>query len=222
MEIRRTKNVATVIVFPIQKNDGTYITGAAGLDSEIDHWADGSAPNGFADCTNEAAEIGTTGIYSLALTQAECNYDYSVVQVKSSTTGALAQTILINRTNQQADVAAISGDSTAANNCELMFDGTGYAGGTTKLDVNVVSQANIDFGATQKASIATAILGAVFEGSLTIKSGLRVFLAALAGKSAGGGTGTRTFRDAADAKDRITATIDASNNRTAITLDGTD
>lgn len=38
-----------------------------------------------------------------------------------------------------SDVIAISGDTTAADNAELMFDGTGYAGGTTKLGVDVVS-----------------------------------------------------------------------------------
>lgn len=34
------------------------------------------------------------------------------------------------------NTAAISGDSTAADNCELMFDGTGYAGGATPLQVD--------------------------------------------------------------------------------------
>ena len=38
-----------------------------------------------------------------------------------------------------ADVTAISTDTTAANNAELFFDGTGYAGGTTKLGVDVVA-----------------------------------------------------------------------------------
>lgn len=57
------------------------------------------------------------------------------------------------------NVKLISDDATAANNCELMFDGTGYAGGTTKLDVNVASQADIDFGTTQKTSIGTAVNG---------------------------------------------------------------
>lgn len=40
------------------------------------------------------------------------------------------------------DTGAISGDTDAANNCELMFDGTGYAGGTTKLNVNTSTIAN--------------------------------------------------------------------------------
>lgn len=36
-----------------------------------------------------------------------------------------------------SNVKAISDDTTAADNAELMFDGTGYAGGTTKLSVEV-------------------------------------------------------------------------------------
>lgn len=35
------------------------------------------------------------------------------------------------------NVAAISADTTAADNCESMFDGTGYAGGTARLKVDV-------------------------------------------------------------------------------------
>ena len=37
------------------------------------------------------------------------------------------------------DVLSLSGDATAADNAELFFDGAGYAGGTTKLGVNLVS-----------------------------------------------------------------------------------
>jgi hypothetical protein len=49
---------------------------------------------------------------------------------------------------------------------------------------------------------------------------MRIILAATAGKSDGGGTSTINFRDAADIKNRITATVDANGNRTAVTLDG--
>lgn len=65
-----------------------------------------------------------------------------------------------------------------------------------------------------------AILDEVVEGTLTMRQMLRVFLSALAGKSTGGGTLSLTFRDEADAKARITATVDSNGNRTAITLDG--
>lgn len=64
------------------------------------------------------------------------------------------------------------------------------------------------------------ILDEVFEGALTVRQGLRLFLSVLAGKSAGGGGVTITMRDNADSKNRITATVDANGNRTAMTLDG--
>ncbi|MBL8012436.1 MAG: hypothetical protein JNN05_01175 [Candidatus Omnitrophica bacterium] len=95
LEIVRQKNVATRIVFPIVDADGDTVTGAAGLDSEIDEFADGSNPTGFADCTNEATEIGTSGVYYLNLTATEINQDYVVVQVKTTTSGAKTQIILI-------------------------------------------------------------------------------------------------------------------------------
>lgn len=98
LEIVRQKNVASYVVFPIMKNDGTLISGAAGLDSEIDTWTNAAAPDGFTDCTNEATEIGSTGQYYLSLSQAECNVDYAIIQTKSSTTGAVTQTILIRFT----------------------------------------------------------------------------------------------------------------------------
>jgi hypothetical protein len=65
-----------------------------------------------------------------------------------------------------------------------------------------------------------AMLDEIFEGTLTVLQGLRLFLSVLAGKSAGGGGATITMRDNADSKDRITATVDANGNRTAMTLDG--
>ena len=41
-----------------------------------------------------------------------------------------------------------------------------------------------------------------------------------AGKASGGGTTSISFRDNADSKNRIVATVDSSGNRTAVTLDG--
>ena len=95
MEVFRQKNVASYIVFPIVDADGDFVTGATGLDSEIDSWSDGAAPDGFADCTNEATEIGATGIYYLSLTNTELNADYVVIQIKTTSAGAKTQAILI-------------------------------------------------------------------------------------------------------------------------------
>lgn len=75
-----------------------------------------------------------------------------------------------------------------------------------------------DNGATALSRITVAdILAGIIEGSITLKHSLQAVLAACAGKSDGGGTATIHFKDQADSKNRITATVDASGNRTAIT-----
>lgn len=72
-------------------------------------------------------------------------------------------------TNQvTADVTAISGDATAADNAELMFDGTGYAGGTTKLGVDLVSISGDTTSADNlEASTETIVLGTAITGTLS-------------------------------------------------------
>lgn len=58
------------------------------------------------------------------------------------------------------------------------------------------------------------------ETDVTLRQGLRLILAALAGKVSGAATTTMTFRDVNDTTDRIVATVDADGNRSAVTLDG--
>ena len=80
---------------------------------------------------------------------------------------------------------------------------------------------NLNSGVPLSALSVDAILDEVIEGTTTLRQGLRLVLAALAGQSSGGGTATVRFRDLADSKDRITATVDADGNRTAVTRDST-
>ena len=61
----------------------------------------------------------------------------------------------------------------------------------------------------------------LLESTLSLPEALRILLAFAAGKTSGGGTTTRYMRDVADSKPRITATIDTSGNRDAVTRDGT-
>ena len=71
------------------------------------------------------------------------------------------------------------------------------------------------------ADAVDKILDEVVEGAITFRQALRLFLAVLTGKSSGGGTATLAFRDIGDSKNRISATVDADGNRTAIgTRDG--
>lgn len=79
----------------------------------------------------------------------------------------------------------------------------------------------ICYGFTVTTDHVAAIMASVIEGSITIQQALALMLAVLTGKSSGGGTTTITFRDTADTKDRIVATVDGSGNRTAVsTRDG--
>jgi hypothetical protein len=66
-----------------------------------------------------------------------------------------------------------------------------------------------------------AILDETYEGTTTFRQFLRLAAAPLFGILAGAATTTVTIRDEADSKDRITATVDSSGNRTAVTLDKT-
>lgn len=77
--------------------------------------------------------------------------------------------------------------------------------------------------ATTANAIADALLDrtAGVETNRTLRQALRLILAAAAGKLSGAADTTVTIRDTNDSKDRITATVDADGNRTAVTLDAT-
>lgn len=66
---------------------------------------------------------------------------------------------------------------------------------------------------------ADGVWDEVVEGSTTARMLLRLFAAALLGKASGLGTTAAAYRDLADTRDRISATVDADGNRTAVTLD---
>lgn len=74
--------------------------------------------------------------------------------------------------------------------------------------------------APTEAQIAAAVMQYVVEAGWTTEEMLRVFAAVLAGKISGAGTGTEVFRGVNDDKNRVTATVDSSGNRTNLTLDG--
>ena len=74
--------------------------------------------------------------------------------------------------------------------------------------------------ATQQA-IADALLDRAdaIETGWTLRQVLRILAAAIAGEISGADSTTMTIRDIADSKTRITATVDSSGNRSALTLD---
>lgn len=71
--------------------------------------------------------------------------------------------------------------------------------------------------ALNNVSVAQILAGTI-EGSYDLQETLKLILSVSAGKSSGGGTTTVTFRDTADAINRIVATVDENGNRSAVTL----
>lgn len=201
------KNTAYRITFPIFDADGDLVTGATALDSEVS--LDGGT---FADCTNEATELATSsGMYYLDLTAAEMNADTVSVIIKTTSSGAKTTPIVLypatgNINNLDATVSSVKTD-TAAILLDTGTDGVVVASGSKS--GYALSVAGVD-----------AILDDVVEGTLTLRQIQRVMLAALAGKSSGGGTATILFKGDNGTTTRITATVDSNGNRTAITVDG--
>jgi len=98
--------------------------------------------------------------------------------------------------------------------------GFSLAADQSSVTIGTVNNVSDKTGYSLSSAGVDAILDEVIEGSMTLREALRIYLSALAGKSSGGGTNTITFRDLADSKNRISATVDANGNRTAVTLDG--
>ena len=70
------------------------------------------------------------------------------------------------------------------------------------------------------AAIADAVHDEVTEGTTTLRQAIRLLLSHHTGKSSGGGTNTLVYRDIGDSKDRLTYTVDADGNRSAVVRDG--
>lgn len=93
-------------------------------------------------------------------------------------------------------------------------------GTKTWLDTSILVETYGNASAMHAFDLDTAFLASIIEGTTTLQQAMAIILAALAGKSTGGGTANIAFRDVADSKNRIAATVDTDGNRTAITIDG--
>jgi hypothetical protein len=146
------KAVAYRVTFPVFDNDGDLVSGIT-PDSEISK--DGAS---FSDATNEATEIASSsGIYYLDLTSSETDCDTLAVIVKSATVDMKTTPIVLypeEAGDIRVDVTQLSGDSTAANNAELFFDGTGYAAANSTIGTCTT---NTDMRGTDSAATAAAL-----------------------------------------------------------------
>jgi hypothetical protein len=100
---------------------------------------------------------------------------------------------------------------------------TGVGAASTDILASARLTASLSIGSRPSAvDIAGEVLDVQeLEVGLSLREALRIMAAALAGKVSGAGGSTVTIRAAeTDHKARITATVDANGNRTAVTIDG--
>ena len=155
------KNAAFTVTFPIYDNDGDLVSSAAALDSEVDKDA-----GGFIDATNEATEVGASGIYKLLLTSTEANADIVTTITKTTTTDAkTAVNVMYTAPRQLVDLAfptttGRSIDVTAGGEVGLDLDNTSGALGTTSYDAFFLTAGLLATDAITAAKIAADAIGA--------------------------------------------------------------
>jgi hypothetical protein len=158
--------------------------------------------------------------------------DTEVAAIKAKTDNLPAAPAAVGDIPSAATIAdavwdeALSGHATSGTTGAALSAASG--GGSGGLDAAGVraaiglASANLD---TQLAALPTAAENAdavwdeAVDGSTTARESMRLHNSALGGKASGMGSTTAVFRDLADSKARITATVDADGNRTAITRD---
>jgi len=151
----------------------------------------------------------------------------SVVGAVGSVTGAVGSVTGNVGGNVVGSVGSVVG-LTAANLDVAVSTRLATASYTAPMDAAAtraalgMAAANLDtqLGALPTAAEnATAVLDEIIEAALSLRAAMRLCIAAMGGKASGLDTTTAIYRDSADTKDRITATVDANGNRTAVTLD---
>ena len=140
--------------------------------------------------------------------------DARMAEASISTTGGAVDTVTTNTDMRGTENAALASVATEARLAEL--DGANMPAGIDAILLDTGTT-----GVPLTAAAVDLILDEVFEGTTTLRQFLRLAASALYGKLSGAATTTVTIRDEADTKDRITATVDSSGNRTAVTLDKT-
>jgi hypothetical protein len=175
--------------------------------------------------TTDTNTLGTLRvIYTDAATCLPVWQDFMVITA-NEWDSMCAAAIRAANTTQVSGTAQTAGDLAAMITVVDDYVDTEVAAIKAKTDLIPASPAAVGSAMTltsgERTSIATAYadLADGIETGITPRQGNRVMLAAAAGKVDGASTTTVHLRDQADTKNRVTATVDAYGNRTAITLD---
>lgn len=195
-----------------------HVTGKTGLTLTITASKDGAAfasiaptvterGNGWYALALTASHTDTLGDLALHITGTAADPADMVLLVEAGATDADVSTRLATAGYTAPDNATIAAIQTDTNDIQTRLPAA-LVGGRMDASVGAMEAAAVD-----------AILDEVVEGTVTHRQLLRLGAAVLLGKLSGAGTATEIFRGILDDKDRVTATVDAAGNRTAVTLD---
>ena len=186
--------------------------------------------NGFYEVTLDATDTGTLGLLRLAVFESGALpvwEDFMVVtaNVYDSLFSTDVLDVSVTQVNGTTAPNLVGGrfDASVGAMANAVITAAAHAAGA----IDAAAIAADAIGASELATdaaneIADALLDRAnaIETGLTLRQALRLIAAADAAKLSGAATATVVIRNAvADSKDRITATVDADGNRSAITYD---
>jgi hypothetical protein len=170
-----TGNAADVTTYFVLRLAATGVeaTGLTIANMDLQYVRTGAAPSAKVDATALAAtDTAHTDNYGIEVDATDQPGLYRIDWPDAAFAAGAKQVILTVKCatcftehlavdiDPPVNVTKISDDATAADNCELMFDGTGYAGGTTKLkaDLDTIKTQAVTCaaGVTVLASVGTA------------------------------------------------------------------
>jgi hypothetical protein len=188
--------------------NGQAVTAAAGV----------TFPSSVASPTNiTAGTITNVGTVTSVTNRVTANTDELAGQTVTAAAGVTFPSSVASPTNITA------GTITNVGTVTTVATVTNLTNAPTNGDLTAAMKASVTAAVPAAAQNATELLdqAAGVEANLTVRQQLRLAAAALYGKAAGLSTTTVTFRDTNDTVDRITATVDASGDRTVVTLNST-
>lgn len=160
-----------------------------------------------------ARDLGLSVLLSSGTGTGQISLSSGAVLLQATQTGVTIPTVT-NLTN-----APTSGDFTATMKTSITTAAT--AATPTVTAGTVTDKTGYALTSGERNSVADALLDRAdaIESGITVRQAHRLEVAVAAGKLSGAATTTVAIRDLADTKDRISATVDADGNRSAVTVD---
>lgn len=191
------------------QTDKFVFTVANQVDSNVLDWKSATAPAMTGDAF---ARLGAPAGASVSADVAAVKADTAAVKLKTDnlpSDPADASDIAASFSTVNANLATVAG-----------YIDTEVAAIKAKTDnLPAAPAATGDIPTANQNADALLDRAAGVETGWTFRQAMRIVLAALGGKADGLAGTTVHYRDQADSKNRITATVDSSGNRSAVTLD---